>query len=595
MKQRYTSFNQVIKKNINKDEMQLEKLCEGILTNSYMYNIFTEQRKIDYITRRRLIDRANINEEFLEEYLTKDEYHSMKKSYEIIDLMETRNYSKAEYSLERLFEKTNEQDKCMMQFCKDISARLKNRGNCNPKEMYKTYREIISLTVKKEYIHDTKNACLSTIEYYYLIWFNYYNVQRTEDEISYCKALNEFWNLVIDIHNKKNGSSLVRILPMAVCKFYESVKTKEDIILMARLWEYTEVAIKELLQAKKIYYLIELISVRLEIAANIRRRYAEKNFEERIRDLIIKLNRQYNIGPIDMSGYIYRSDCINEVSDAILSRCDLMNITRKDLIDGVCSLRTLQRLMKGNVKPQKYTLECLFDKVRINGGYIRAELVIDKFGVIDILKRCQEALNQYDNVKAREILEELKKEVDIEDINNRQVIIRLQSAVDYRDKKISCEEYCDKLLEAISLTIGDNIERITDNTYLTVSELKTLYNYAMQTKNMQLGKILLENCKNKITEYYMSCLIGKWYASELGNRHEFQESDQCFKKIIYDSLRMYNSWPLPECMYNLMWNEEEKKGTQGIRKYDQDKLQECIDLAVLSSNEFAKEFYLKKR
>ena len=190
---------------------------------------------------------------------------------------------------------------------------------------------------------------------------------------------------------------------------------------------------------------------------------------------------------------------------------------------------------------------------------------------------------------------ELKKEVDIEDINNRQVIIRLQSAVDYRDKKISCEEYCDKLLEAISLTIGDNIERITDKTYLTVSELKTLYNYAMQTKNMQLGKILLENCKNKITEYYMSCLIGKWYASELGNRHEFQESDQCFKKIIYDSLRMYNSWPLPECMYNLMWNEEEKKGTQGIRKYDQDKLQECIDLAVLSSNEFAKEFYLKKR
>ena len=581
-----------------RQNISMEQLCEGLLSSSNFYNIFNDNRVIGYSLRHRLMNRLGLDEDFFEEYVFTYEYDLHEKCLEIIDNIERDNTNDAIRSLHDINDQYEDIDVCTRQFLMDIEARIKPQNKAL-EQLRATYHQIIKMTVTDDSLNNIQNSCLSITEYYYLTWYYYYSALLSNKENA-MQLIHIFETLVECIINKNMvGSNMAKVLPMAVCKFSESLYDYMDRYAKNNLWKYSTRAVNCLYEAQRTYYYQELVKIRKKISKELGIINEYSEFESRINTYLDILNEKYRIVPIDKSGYIYKSGNVYSISSVIRSRRLLLGLSKKDLVNGICSVRTLERIEHTSIKSQKFNLENLFERLYLYGGYVKPEILTKDIVSLEVLQKCKSSINQYAQERAEEYFSRLLLMIDNDDIANQQTITRIKSALNYRQKIISKSKYCSELLRAISMTIGDRMNYINPDTYITASEIITIYNYAMQTHNIDLAKLLMDNCKahSKVfTEntFRLYTLVGKWYASELGNMHKFEESEKCYDELIYESLKMYNAWPLPECLYNRIWNDREKRNVQETEAYNLEEMQKCIDFAEYDKNVFSENFYKNK-
>lgn len=152
---------------------------------------------------------------------------------------------------------------------------------------------------------------------------------------------------------------------------------------------------------------------------------------------------------------------VYRIGDILRMKREALGITREklcELSEEVCSPQTLYRMECGKVKVKqdvyRKLMECMGELPERNYASVLVSNYIELNLKYEIQMRL--ARGEYEQVEKK--LEELKKYLDDSYVRNQQFLLEIKSEVDYRNQKITIEEYLENLLTALQYTIP-NIDK----------------------------------------------------------------------------------------------------------------------------------------
>ncbi|NLK28915.1 MAG: helix-turn-helix transcriptional regulator [Clostridiales bacterium] len=244
-----------------------------------------------------------------------------------------------------------------------------------------------------------------------------------------------------------------------------------------------------------------------------------------------------------------------------------LSITQEQLSDGICSVETLSRIETGKQNPSRDNYELLMQRM----GRIRERaysmLSVSDFKVLEKMRQFEDYIRLYDYKQAEIVLQEIKKYLG-DSILDKQFLIRAESIVNYRLKRISVEEFLDGLQEAILLTIPRYGSISLANWPLSMNETGLLVNISTayaENDDYRKAIDILEEANRAMNQSYMDEQqrinfqinikhnLSKWYGLVGEHKQAIEVAregiDICKKYKLGNALANF--------LYNITWNKEQ--------------------------------------
>ncbi len=554
--------------------VSLERLGYGLYSSSMIHYIESGERLPDYLMRNRIMDRLGIAAEDYSDYVSGEEYDRYLKRNELIKAIESEQTDTARTIYEFLMDRCEKAKKIEYQFLLDMKAKILMQEQRPINEIAEIYKQAVNVTMLGIELKSLDDYYLAADEYYLLIlWI------RTAF-LAGNLSFNEVEGILISILKTVEKSffqeiTKSRIFPMAVVTLYTVYKSEgmlSNIIIISRIIHYTDAAIELLKRSSRLYYIIELLEIKESLKCIDKK---SKMWLEVLKELYDEYGVCRNA---DYACYIYKNISIISAGNIIKSRREMLGVTKKELSEGVCAAKTLERLEKGQNNPQQVVLKGLMEKLGVNGDYCRTDIHTNNYDLIQTYNECLCALNRNNN-DVDMLLDIIRTNID-NNGPNQQELIRIINVKELREGKISTERFVANMKKALMCT-GIDIDKIQKlSGYLTNSELQCIYNIANRggnTKDVKrIASLLIANCEyinkeNKpIVQYPLYELIMSWYANKLGNEGEYQKSCIISERLIVDSLQRQRSATIAKELYNIAWNTvmQEDNNINFLRKLE---------------------------
>lgn len=563
-----------------------EELRTGLCSRSQMNFITSGERLPDYQMRNRIMGRLGVSAEGYEDYVCFDEYERWLESERLIQLIEAANAQEAESLLAKLKEKWETKNIIEEQFLLDMEARILMQKGASNEDIFEKYKQAVECSLSGIDLYSDNRILAAPEEFYYLIRFLefYGKICGKQEQL---KIRNGFENLCKSIVAVCGRDiTKAKVLPMVLYKFYDFIKHSaiNDNKLEIDLWEYSNEALEALRDSKSSFYLLELLELRRIISNKFGIQFETKEFEIRFSQEYVELLDEYNISDMEYSGYIYRSSEVHNISEVIRSRRKAFGISREELAEGVCSVRTLERIEAKHSKGQYAVISGLLNKLGISFVYRRFEIMTGVKAAMVSYNKCKEFINTKDFDYAQKELEKLSKLVDSQISYNRQVLARLDNTIKYRTGVIDKDEYFKRALESIEITFPSNLISKVNEFHITASEHTLIYNYYLNGEATPDSLVRLSKKYWEINPYifqsrYSAVML--WYADKvLGNRNRFEDSNDEFKKLCWLGLTSKRIHMLSASVYNLAWNNKKKAGASEQEANNNSALELANDFAI---------------
>ena len=244
-----------------------------------------------------------------------------------------------------------------------------------------------------------------------------------------------------------------------------------------------------------------------------------------------------------------------------------LSITQEELCEEICSVETLSRIENGNQNPSRDVYELLMGRM----GRIRERaysmLSVSDFKVLEKMKLFEDCIKLYDFAQAEAILSELKEILGTSTLD-RQFLIRAESLVNYRLKRISTEEFLASFQNAIRLTIPKYGSISLSNWPLNFNEAMLLINISVAMAEMgdykkaievieeahsAMKHSYMEEQQRVILQVTIATNLSKWY----GLNRDYEKAIELAKEgvIICKKYKLGNA--LPNLLYGIAWNIEQ--------------------------------------
>jgi len=277
-------------------------------------------------------------------------------------------------------------------------------------------------------------------------------------------------------------------------------------------------------------------------------------------------------------------------------------MTKEELCEGICSVKTLTRIEHKKVKTQMPIVRELFERLGLCAEYIRARVITSEYSLLKLAGELVWYENNYKVVEWEKCLNELEKRLCLDIPQNKQFVVYSRYLLKLVKKEISKDEFIDKLTEIIEYTIPLNYVMKSGDKFLSQEEYTYIRAIGMRAEKEKATKcmgIIYRLCTEEEVasghigkhEFLMTSVI-----SYLGNIGEYEESDLLSTKLARQSLAYRRSYVLAETMYNNLWNkqntmtEDEKSIDEEYKKI----IKNCILLGKYNKNEKEKKFFEKK-
>lgn len=408
-------------------------------------------------------------------------------------------------------------------------------------------------------------------------------------------------------------------LSLYYCKYQwkqlQQKKEKTEVILLAQeILKIVTYGIEAIRNHKKAYFALELLQIKQDILSFLLRKEEsldvitieqyKKEQEETISffEVFRRLYETRNI-PKQTNQYtiFYQKREIYCINDVIRARRKMFQVTQKSL-ENICSAKTIKRLEKKEVNPQKETVRRLFQRFYLSSELHRSFLVTDNQEVLRLEKTYRVTINQQNYVEAEELLKKIKEMISMEQLMNKQYIEYEEVYLRYKTKKIKKEEFIQRAKAILAYTMPLEIilqpleekEKTkrwnSKERYFTTRELVMFFNIAKNSEKKEQEQyffILQQYLEYWEEKVMIAPILGTYglimvtIASYMANNGKYEEAIEINRKIIEQSLRLRHLEYVEGNMYDLMWNEEKKEGF--LEKENLDRLlcmQDCIVLDV---------------
>ena len=599
----------------------LDQVCEGLCSRSMMLRIESGDRLPEKQMRDRILSRMGVIIEGYEDYLSIDEYEQWELRQKLLGSIERKEFVKAEQCLEKyqIYEKQNVVEE---QYCKAMELMLLQLQNAPLAKQQLVIERAVKLTMSHIGNHLSEKVLLSEQELNLLIEYvrlRPYNGKPEEEFRWRCGQYKDIMNYIE--HSRLDSFCRAKVYPKAVSYLCEKILEKSDRI---EDWkegiEACNQAIELLRDSRRLYYFIELVAS-LEKLVNKYEAYLDEddkqgernNFREGLeeklswRDVIMELYTEYQVTPyMEHFCHLYwgmESYCIGDI---IRTRRQMFGMTKEQLCEGICGIKTLTRLELKQAKTQMPIVRALFKRLGLCAEYIRARVITSDYEVLKLAEECVRYENNYQMEEWIWRLKELEQKLCMDIPQNKQFIKNSYCALRLQLRKISKEQYMKEMLEALEYTIPLEYVMKPGKKFLSREERTYIHNIGINigaVKDNPYMLVIANICKENDLENDLGGHIRKYeflltsIISYLGNIGDYEKSDELSKKLMKKSLQYRREGILAETMYNNLWNYQQRlrEGKEIERVYEEKKeIEKYILLSKFGKMDMLLKFFEQK-
>ena len=574
--------------------ISLAQLSLGLCTPSNLHYFENGDRIPNYFMRNRLMARLGISPEEFEDYVEDEEYNVIETLVKLEAFILDNNSNEIEKLLNLLNTEFADSGKIRNQLVDVLDAFYLENNNGSKEEIRALFKNALDYTMKGIDIQMLDKYCLAPEEIFILERYLYYSSlidSSTENLLSH----KELYEKVFSYIQKSNFDKIayIKLMSGVVVRYYELFKS----LLNSKDRFITAEVIDEVIELERsksrVYNLQKLIQIKREL--NIISGWEEEMLEAL--SFAKQISGSDDIIKWKSDVLLFETSVIYSVSHTILHRRKMLSLSREQLADGICSVRTIMRLEKNASRAQQQIVSQLFQRLGLTYLFRRFEIATSEIEINNMFLEYKKLLNTQQIEAAEALKNKLLTNVDKTDKSNQQVLARLINVCNYEQGRISREEFANNILNTLSLTIPiDNIEN-ADDYFFTKAEGILLYYLAAKVKNQKCEEIIEGMCNNIMSTNNKSVSIGfydiimEWVASNHGNKGNYTISDELARYNIISMLRRDRISMLGGCIYDIVWNnsmQETKKDNALIEKG----IKACVALAEFKKSESEKKFYV---
>lgn len=363
------------------------------------------------------------------------------------------------------------------------------------------------------------------------------------------------------------------------------------------------------------YYLTEILDMKVELLSwfkdNSKSSSEIKKYEESLENVLPLINtlkdlyKEYDINPyMDNDCYLYRESGMYCIGEVIRKRRKMMGMSREELCEGICSVKTLMRVENEKGTMVRGIFKELFERLGLLPEYIDVGIITDKKEAVELYEDIRFASNSFRYDDVARLIPKLREILPNHPINTR-MLLRQESINRWRLGEITTEKLIENIRDALEMTV-----RIEDvfkaGNSISLSDEEQMMVYLVSIAYKKIGKLdeantyikaIWEYCKDMEKQGLADGRMGTYetvmtyVASLLGDMGKYDESNDISFKLIEMSLKIKRSAMIHHNIYNVAWNNNEQK-IQGVEYYKQ--LHRCIYVSQLTDDVNDEMFYRKK-
>lgn len=598
-------------------EVTLEQACEGLCSTSMMKRIECGERLPEKQMRDRILSRMGVPLEGYEDYLSAEEYEQWVLRQKVLKSIENKQVTEAEEYLNayRVYEKQNSVE---TQYCDAMELMILQINNAPIEKQRAVIAHAVGLTMPKIENGLTEKLLLSEQEVNLLteyVWLREYS-GKSEAEFEWrYKQYQEILHYIE--HSRLDEFCRAKVYPKVAYYLSELIlhksKTEENLEMGIKVCNES---LELLRDSSKLYYFIELVEVLDSLVKEYEFCLRRANRREEIKVLQANLQEKKEWWNVIMELYTeYRVSSYMEhfchlywemesycIGDVIRIRRQMFGMTKEQLCDGICSVKTLTRIEHKKVKTQMPIVRELFERLGLCAEYIRARVITSDYEVLKLAEKCTWYQNNYKIEEWERCLKELEKSLCMDILQNKQFIMANYHLLDLRQKEITKEEFVKRMIETIEYTIPLEGVLRKEKKFLSRDEATMMYNVGMRIDNqdnvyMAIVKEICEQYEEHIEiyshirryEFLMSGVI-----SYLGNKGEYEESTDLGNRLLKNCLVYRRLHVLPNALYNNLWNDQQRFLYKREDVMYQEILKKCIILSKMNKKENLAIFFEQK-
>lgn len=606
----------------------IKDLCEGICSEDLYYLLENDKCSVDRITMKRFLARLGVDNADYEHYLEYPDYEVWQKRMKIIKLIEDGMLEEAEKLLDEYFVydgkvRNTSREGIELQFCIFMKLQIMRHRDTYEyeKNALKLYEQAVKQTVPRVDEKPLKKLVLSPLEFNLVLEYRHRKEKyKTKQEI--IDKFSEYFEYI----EASNYGHLcaTKVYPKLVWCMYKKINeiesTEEDTReIYERLLSYNEEALTQLKKRKEIFYICELLEMRQDILGKLKGQAMSVSNIEKYTSMLSEASQYLRIikstyaekelNPYMLDDcYLYRESGIYCIADVIRIRRKMMDMSREELCEGICSARTLMREENKQTTMVKGIFKEIFSKLKLNPDYINMGIVTDEKEMIETYEELRFAVNAFLYEDMEKLLSELKDnllcDAKFNPINS-QVLARIESFSLWSRGKRSTDEHIIYLKKALEQTLDMRyVMKQGKEKFFTTEELITLYLISLAYKKngdrdnihtyvevlwsyiKNIEKTGLEDGRMGIYETVMTHI-----ASVLGDEGRYEESNFISDKLVKMSLKLRRNVTIHHNLYNKIWNNRQ---VSEPKNDDTDELQRCIYISQLADDKHYEIFYRNK-
>ena len=602
-------FHKFLKRVRREEKIYLEQLAEGLMTVSQLARIEKGQRPIPKNMRDRLLGRLGISSDLYENLLNIEDYAAWVHQRNILYAIERRDTLGAQALIDAYEKEAPVYDRIKQQFCLVMRAEVLRQQGADPGRTAACYDEAVRCTVPdiEHLCLEKKLLCIQEIDM--ILEYEFYH--KDEDFAEKCRDLMTFVeNAVYDDLSK------VKVYPKIAFYYLREVSSKQDGWSKENWNEGLKVcnrAVEMLRDAGRAFFLLELLEIKSKILECMKTKTEDEKLQAEYEEcteltaLLKKLSAECDV-PAYMQDctYLYQQRWVFYIGDVLRIRREMYGLTQKELSKGICSVRTLRRAEKKEANMQHALVSALLRKLGLSKEFQRARIVTNDREVLRLRDEILLARNNRDTKRCRELLKEIREKVSNTIPENQQYLIELEASLDWKEGKISKEEFVAREDKALQCTLAAKDFFHVDEIYLTEMEMMCIRKKMHGIEDFEKRKYI-----NFLLHYFEEC--GKrcklsdcvsmyefmmiYVANELGNMGEYKTAIYLDKKVLQEDLKSKRVWVIGNILYEYLWNEKEQsiKAGQNVNKEKMtEQLKQCILLSHFCKQTFYENFYKDK-
>lgn len=605
--------------------LSMRQVCEGLCTFQELSLLESGKRLPNRLLQDAIVERLGVGAEDYEHFLGFTEYGRWEARQRILHCVTSEETGRAERLLEEYYAgygsgNASTEERLERQFYLSMLAQIRRYGGASREELCALFDEAVRLTVPALEHKPLSHLTLSIKELNLLLESEQYRrdgarLPRYREILTYIEE------------SGLDGRGMAKIYPKAVfflCRERLAAAGGEPLPLseMAGLLKLCSCAVDILRDNYRMYFLWELLDMRgrlLEQMAESHHRQGEQAEVDALRAMrreneewkaaLEQIYAEFQVPRETFEYcYLYVMQGVSCINDVIRIRRQMLGITPDELCVGICDVKTLRRLERRKTVPQRAIAERLFARLGLSGEFTRTELVTDDPEARRLMEQMRRRINDRHWEEAEDLLKQIEARIPMDIPGNRQALMRREALLRWKKNELETDEYCRLMREALELTLPFEAFLKEGEKYLTYAEQECIHSMLQgMRKDEAIMRICIKRfedmCRSIIGNELQGAFAGIFeftmnlVESELGNRGEYDRSDQYSEIIIQGCLKFRRLGALTNSLYNRCWNHTERKRRGipiSIPLDEKKELYRCILLSSLDKQKNNEVFFQKR-